>query len=614
MINFPQTSLIPSVIALSQFYSDNFPNLSWYPYWYLGTPFHYLIGPVVPTVLVIISKVLPLNITQSYLLAIFLSQLFTTVGLMIFLKSFGVKKALYLLSGLLYLALPGGWLLLNFQNGLNHIAMAFLPVILLFYQKYLTNFSVKTTILISIMIAITLLTNIYSLLPTVIGLISLQVSLTPKKNWAKGGLNISLIILLSLSLASFWYTPKFYLVLLSNPSFGGVPLINLIVSLFKYLLNFLPLILAILVVKLARFKPSQAYLQFAILFFSSFLTLTGVRFLSDPDFVIDWVGFLLELQFAGAILLSGLLIRGSTPKSKYISVAVISIIIISLYTSFNIIKSSPDVQKYQQSVTALLKNNTNPQERIFMSGSSVFWINTHSNIQQVRGGYDSAAIHPFSNHASFQIREGQNSQLASDWLKILGVSKILVNDPISAEYFHDFKYPDKFLDTQSFSLITKDSGNYLFSVNNSSHGRIASENIQAARPPQNGADSAALTNYLAAFQDQLPINLSKPNKIDLRASPNQDQVISLSLSYDPNWKIIEGQGRLAGDSFGNTLIIPSQPGTQAFTIEYQPSTWNSVFSFSLTMLSLFLILNSNRLFNLVSRLFRRFSVGISEEE
>ena len=57
---FPaQTSLIPATVALVRWIETNgFSGL--YPYWYLGTtPVKYLIGPVVPGVLVGLHKFLP---------------------------------------------------------------------------------------------------------------------------------------------------------------------------------------------------------------------------------------------------------------------------------------------------------------------------------------------------------------------------------------------------------------------------------------------------------------------------------------------------------------------------------------------------------------------------
>src|SRR3990172_12738227 len=78
---FPaQTSLIPATVALVRWIETNgFSGL--YPYWYLGTtPVKYLIGPVVPGVLVGLHKFLPgsslfdlsyLILTTSYLILSF---------------------------------------------------------------------------------------------------------------------------------------------------------------------------------------------------------------------------------------------------------------------------------------------------------------------------------------------------------------------------------------------------------------------------------------------------------------------------------------------------------------------------------------------------------------
>ena len=83
MILRPETSLIPSVLALSGFFVDNFPHISWYPYWYLGNPFAYLIGPVVPGLMAVLHSILRLSgsaMNIEYLVILFISTLIGGVG------------------------------------------------------------------------------------------------------------------------------------------------------------------------------------------------------------------------------------------------------------------------------------------------------------------------------------------------------------------------------------------------------------------------------------------------------------------------------------------------------------------------------------------------------
>src|SRR3989344_816228 len=332
-----ETSLVPTVIALSEFFAENFPNISWYPYWYLGNPYQFLIGPVVPALLSIsnfkfqISN-FQLSMTQIYYLLIMLSFIVGGLGIYLFLRDWGVSKKQAFFSGVFYVLFPAGYFLLNYQNGLNHIALSLLPFFLLYYRRFLKGGENMLVLFLSIIIVIVLLINISILLSFVIGAIALIVAegqfhprgvpqagrqtsqprLTAAQHHPGGEdaidkiIKTILIFLLGISLATIWYTPRFWWILLSNPSLGGISLFNLILSLIKALFNFLPVILAILIVKWRHLKP-QGYLFFGIIFLSSFSFLTLTRFLLDPDFVTDWIGFGLELQFGLAIILGSFL-------------------------------------------------------------------------------------------------------------------------------------------------------------------------------------------------------------------------------------------------------------------------------------------------------------------
>src|SRR3990172_4839249 len=113
--------LIPTVLALSRFFIENFPDFSWYPHWYLGNPFHYLIGPLVPFSLLILDKAFFLPVSFAYLFLIFLSFLIGASGLYALLRSLDTEKRICLISSILFLILPFSTYLLFYQNGLHHV-------------------------------------------------------------------------------------------------------------------------------------------------------------------------------------------------------------------------------------------------------------------------------------------------------------------------------------------------------------------------------------------------------------------------------------------------------------------------------------------------------------
>jgi hypothetical protein len=381
-----------------------------------------------------------------------------------------------------------------------------------------------------------------------------------------------------LSLATFWYKPSYWWVILTNPSFGGVPLLKLIANLFQGLLQFLPLVLAVLLVRWRRLRFTS-FRIFALIFFVSFALLTAVRFLFDIDFIMDWTGFVPELQLAGVFLLAAF---GGRVFQKRFFVPILIIISTCLFMSYNILfqlfyapaatkqQNTDSLSRYQQIVSGMLMRYVPGDERVFLSGSSVFWINAQSGIQQIRGGNDMASIHQWWSHGAYQIREGEDAGLTYAWLKIFGASYILVHDHNSKDPFHDFKHISKFnsKNNTDFSLVKKQDGNYLYRVNGAHIARVASDKLLTVPSPDNGADSRVLLSYSGMLKRPAIFQYIKPDRLAIKVNTAYDEIISLAVSYDVRWKIIKGQGRIGKDAVGNMVIIPERQGVQELVLQY----------------------------------------------
>ncbi|MBI3485948.1 hypothetical protein HY025_03285 [Candidatus Daviesbacteria bacterium] len=587
-MSFPQTSLIPSTLSLVNFFISNFPNnLGWYPNWYLGTPFHYLIGPVIPLVLMIF-KFLGLNLSYGFFLLIIISLFITSLGNFVLVGKLKGDKAAQIGSLIFFLLLPVASLLLTVQNGLNLISFSLNPWIFICFLQILQKNSLKNDLILYILISFSFLIDISSLLSLLIGFFCFTLLLRSQIDLEKKLLKTFLIIILSLSTASFWYGLKFWLILGSNPSFGGVPLFNLITSLGKFLVNLLPIILAFWITRLKTFSLRIKYekldnfsLKFGWLFFSSFLILTLIRFVSDPKFVLDWIGFGLQLQFGIAIIL-GNLISFKTINLLKIKLFLLGIVVISLIGWINFINlwSQTKNLDYQEEITNLLKKQIPSTDRVFLSGSSVFAINSKLNLMQVRGGFDSSSINPVWAMAAYQIREGADPELAAKWLQALGTNYILINDLSSKEYFHDFKSLDKF---RGFELVDSTNGNFLFKVNDAFLARIASTEILNTKKLKTGDDLDNLSDYINQIKSVASYSLINPNQIAIKANLKPDELISLAISFDPNWQIIKGSGQIKADPLGNLAI---QTADSQLVIKYQ----NNEFEFFLNLVIYLLLI------------------------
>ncbi|KKR50634.1 MAG: hypothetical protein UT84_C0009G0021 [Candidatus Curtissbacteria bacterium GW2011_GWA1_40_16] len=608
-MNWPLTSSVPAIIEIINFAQKNWPHIWWYPNWYLGVPFRFISGPVVPLAVTFISR-LGINIENSYLLLIIVTLLFGCIGLFYFVKSLGGGKSSRIWSIILFLAGPAQIFGLFSGNGLRNLALCLLPWVLFFFKRSVKTAQTVDLLLTAIFCSLMLLIDIGSFLSIIVGLIILIFIYKNSRILEEGIIFGLLVILTSLSLATIWYTPQFWLTLLGNPSFGGKPLLNVISFIWQLILSLVPIILGFWIVQ-KRYKLTVKLTQFAILFLASFGFLTLVRFVSDIDFWMDWLGYSLELQLALSLLLP--LIIGRYINKYFVILT--TIILLTIGNGFVVYKFYiKDYQAridYKNQIINLTKDL--PKGRIFLSGSTVFWLNNKLNTQlmQVRGNRDEVATHPAWAMGAFAIRESGDRQIVKNWLDIFGVSYILLHKENSHEYFKDFKHQESFTD---LNIVKEDSGNVLLSypVN---LVRVADEKLLSIASITVGNDLPKLTSYVRYLENKLTLTMPDPDQIQVINDTTlpQGKIISLSLTYSPNWMIVQGAGKTVRDGVGNLVIIPIA-NSRDFTLQYNEPVFSWVYGIITSIIFVTLILKKELLIQLFKRKLPALKITTDDEE
>ncbi|MDO8341048.1 MAG: hypothetical protein Q7T59_03670, partial [Candidatus Woesebacteria bacterium] len=280
-----------------------------------------------------------------------------------------------------------------------------------------------------------------------IGAISLNLK-TFKKNLS--------LILYSLTIVTFWYTPTYWITILFNPSIGGLSLGKLFLRVFELVRSFLPILLAFFVVRLGKVKRPILE-RFGLIWFGVFTFLTLYRFVADYDFWSDWTAWLPELEIGFAILFA----YYYQAKSYKNILGIILIILLPTYiiakniSLKSLITSSPP--RYMQSIDKLSKLSDG--KNVFLSGSSVFWANAFYNINQIRGGKDQVSMHKTWDKASYELREGDDAGKTFIWLKNLNINYVLVHTSESQEYYKDFQNIYKW--NKVGEIVWLDSGDFI---------------------------------------------------------------------------------------------------------------------------------------------------------
>jgi len=413
-----QTSFIPVTAALTRYLYENGISafISNYPYWYNGTtPFKFFIGPIVPVVEVLIKYLLGdvsfINITICLIVLSFLLSVIGWYYLVVSLNP-NIKKVTKVLFIIIAILLP--WRMfyaLTYGEATLVIARNLIPFV--FWVFYLKKKYLSFTLL-----SMLLLINT-SVLPFVlIGL--LAVSAAEKFKYLKSYLSL---VLYSLAFVTIWYTPGYWIAILTNPSVGGTSGLKAILRLLSYVREGLPVALAIVAV-LWQKKILTNLEKFTYTWVFSFLFLTLFRFVGDMDFFMDWSIYFYELEIALLLLF--------LVNKKFLSLFVLPIY--TVYRLSFLYSNDYNLKDTLSSVYQVVGDR-----KVFLSGSSVFWANSYFDIKQLRGGRDQVALDPIWDKAAYEFREGSGLTETKIWLDKTGIEYMLVHTNTSWEYYHDFR-------------------------------------------------------------------------------------------------------------------------------------------------------------------------------
>lgn len=473
---FPaQTSFIPIQVALAKFLENQgwqaiFTN---YPYWYLGTtPFRYLSGPILPLVLTFLHRCLPrFSFFELFFLLIGLGWIIGALGVYWLVRELKGNKINASLSAIFYLLIPIVLFLFRFSDGLYLITFSVLPFILILYSRFLRKRERKNDILLCLLIPFIILID-SAIVPTMV--LGMAAIFLAQIGWKKTEekLRSSLILLfLGILITTLWYTPGYWLVSLTGSSLAGKGRLEVIFQLSKLLPTALALTLAIFSVRFFKKRHLLRDFFFYWLFIFGFLTL--MRFISDPDFWLDWMAYGTELQFGLAILGGWLLgkwvkqARGSTGvKTGIILVTTILFMVwFSIFNQFVLGTLQKDItQAVEYRIGSRLNEIAKPGERVFLSGTTAFWLNAFFDIPQVRGGVDQTSVDSNWRKAAWEIRGGTEPEKSIKWLKELNITYLIVHTQESEEFYHDFAYPEKFEEVEELKKIYDEKGDRIYQL------------------------------------------------------------------------------------------------------------------------------------------------------
>jgi SAM-dependent methyltransferase len=460
-----------------------------------------------------------------------------------------------------------------YGEGPHISAMSMLPIAILALQIALTKRSGRTLVLAAVSIAIVFLTNVPGTMAlglTVFCWLCAQPAEQRRPAWATA----VFASVFAYCLACYGLPPSSLRTVFGNagamhPGFSNS---------LHYGPVWLMLVFACVVGAGHILTRTRATLvvRFAILYFGLIAALaTRARFQTFE--LLPQVGRLhLEMEMGASLLLGcgGWALYVLIPR--WIRPVVLALLLAPIGIQFDHYRSRAqmdinyvDLEKRSEYTTARWLDSHLNGQRVYVSGSTSFWLNAFTDVPQMAGCCDQGQSMPVLNDVPGFINAAvslQNTALAKIWLEALGVQALVVNGEGSTDEYKDFREPQRF--ERFFTPLHRENGDTIYAVlpEGSSLAHVLRPGETVGRRPSNPADAGEVARYVEAIgnstRPRATFEWLHGGAARIRASLHRDDLVSVQVAWFPGWKaLVHGERRPVGpDGLGFMVIRPKCEG------------------------------------------------------
>ncbi len=572
-----------SWIAIGKFLLQNWPHVSWFPWFDAGMPFENTYLPGVSAMVAVTSIVGHCSPAHAFHFLAALAFSLAPVSLFLFALGVSGRLAPSVSAAVLWsvfspsiifpeilhdMGTPFGIRRLRdivyFGDTPHNVAICLLPISLLLTFRYLEKPTGRRFALAALASAGVMITNAFGIV--VVFLSSLILFAAGNRlSWRNlarvGGVQLAAYLVLCRFLP-----PSLIRLLETNSQLVGGD--------FRFTWRTVGLagcFLAILVVLWASTRRlSNPMLQFAILFSVcfggvAFLGLQNLNLLPQP------VRYHLEME-AGVCLATAFLMEPLIRRIplRYIAFAAIPLMWLAikdwqfarqLIHPADIVHAAP-FREARWIATYL------PGQRVLVSSEGEFLFNLFSDNPQMSAGHEPSTPNWVQHVAIYTIETGQNAgdqdgPISVLWLKAFGCGAILVPGRDSKDHYHPISNPDKF--EGLLPLLWRESGESIYEVpqRSGSLAHVMPRSAIVRNRPISGLDIGELRQYVDALESEAAplasIDWDNPEHAMIAAKMDSSQVLSVQINYDPGWEARVGgtKIKIGSDKLGFIVIEPA---------------------------------------------------------
>ncbi len=232
-------------------------------------------------------------------------------------------------------------------------------------------------------------------------------------------------------------------------------------------------------------------------------------------------------------------------------------------------------QTVERQAASWLRENL-PGARVFVTGSTQFWLNAFADNPQIGGGFAQGIVNRQIPIVHYGIPHTQNDGANTAlWLRLYGAQAVVVSGPESRDaYPQNWRDPDKFEGV--LPALWRNRGDVIYAVPQRSaslaHAILAEHMVK--RPPVNNIDMEPVRPLADALEDaSLPLAAfawQGPDRALISASLAERHLLFVQIAYHPGWSAsVNGEPRaIRKDGLGFMVIEPRCQGTCTVELTY----------------------------------------------
>jgi hypothetical protein len=205
--------------------------------------------------------------------------------------------------------------------------------------------------------------------------------------------------------------------------------------------------------------------------------------------------------------------------------------------------------------------------RVYVTGSTSFWLNAFTDTPQLIGCCDQGLAMPVLAEIPYKINTsapGPYTEQAVGWLRALGVRALVVPGPASSDEYKDIHQPERF--AAVLPALHQENGDMIYGVpGGNSMAYVIRPEEQVPVVSKRYVEYWDVAKYAAAIADNARaavLQWERDGVARIRAHMQRGDLISVQTAWFPGWQAFVADKRVAAaaDGLGFIAIQPSCEG------------------------------------------------------